>query len=92
MPPGKALVEHQAAHGVGQPRLVRRRSSAWRCRRASRFLRKAAEQRFCNTSRYTLKTIAADPSQVTKHLINYLGAFSENAQEVLDKYGCARAD
>jgi len=51
-----------------------------------RFLRKAAGHSFYNTSRYTLKAITKDSSQAAKHLLAYVGAFSENAQEVLDKY------
>ena len=52
----------------------------------ARFLRRAAGHAFYNTSRYTLKSIANDSSQTAKHLLAYIGAFSENAQEVLDRY------
>ncbi|WP_316043472.1 N-6 DNA methylase [Actinomadura sp. CNU-125] len=41
-----------------------------------RFLRRAAEHRFYNTSDYTLEKIASDPSQTAKHLLAYIGAFS----------------
>jgi type I restriction enzyme M protein len=51
-----------------------------------RFLRRAAGHSFYNTSRYTLKAIAADSSQTAIHLRAYIGAFSPNAREVLDKY------
>ncbi|MDG4829331.1 class I SAM-dependent DNA methyltransferase [Solwaraspora sp. WMMD1047] len=52
----------------------------------ARFLRRAAGHSFFNTSSYTLKSIAADPSQTAKHLLAYIGAFSENAQQVLHRY------
>ncbi|GLY24449.1 class I SAM-dependent DNA methyltransferase [Micromonospora sp. NBRC 101691] len=53
----------------------------------SRFLLRAAEpHRFYNTSGYTLKSITADPGQTAKHLLAYVGAFSDNAREVLDRY------
>ncbi len=52
----------------------------------ARFLRRAAGHSFYNTSRYTLKSIAGDSGQVAKHLLAYIGAFSENAQEVLHRY------
>jgi type I restriction enzyme M protein len=51
-----------------------------------RFLRRAAGHSFYNTSGYTLKAITKDSSQAAKHLLAYVGAFSMNAQEVLDKY------
>jgi type I restriction enzyme M protein len=51
-----------------------------------RFLRKASGHSFYNTSTYTLKTIAGDPSHAAKYLAAYVGAFSPNAQEVLEKY------
>ncbi|MFG1898459.1 N-6 DNA methylase [Micromonospora zamorensis] len=52
----------------------------------ARFLRRASGHRFYNTSRYTLKSIASDPGQAEKHLLQYIGAFSDNAQEVLHRY------
>ncbi|MFI7080231.1 N-6 DNA methylase [Micromonospora sp. NPDC049903] len=52
----------------------------------ARFLRRAAGHSFYNTSGYTLKSIANDSSQAAKHLLAYIGAFSENAQEVLHRY------
>jgi type I restriction enzyme M protein len=51
-----------------------------------RFLRKASGHSFYNTSTYTLKAIAGDPSQVAKNLQAYCAAFSPNAYEVLDRY------
>lgn len=55
-----------------------------------RFLRRAAGHSFYNISGYTLKAITKDSSQAAKHLLAYVGAFSENAQEVLDKYDFAQ--
>jgi len=51
-----------------------------------RMLLKAAGQSFYNTSPLTLERIAADPSQVAKNLTTYIGSFSANAAEVLEKY------
>ncbi|GAA4975196.1 type I restriction-modification system subunit M [Actinoplanes utahensis] len=51
-----------------------------------KWLRRASGHSFYNTSGYTLKNITKDASQTAKHLIAYIGAFSDNAQEVLDKY------
>ena len=56
----------------------------------ARFLRKASGHSFYNTSQYTLKVVAGDSSQAAKHLLAYIGAFSENAQEVLEKYDFAQ--
>ncbi|MFE5723029.1 type I restriction-modification system subunit M [Streptomyces erythrochromogenes] len=50
------------------------------------FLRKASGHSFYNKSDLTLKKIAADPQSAAKNLQIYVGAFSENAREVLDKY------
>ncbi|MFJ6154287.1 type I restriction-modification system subunit M [Micromonospora profundi] len=54
------------------------------------FLRRASGHRFYNTSRYTLKAVANDSGQTAKHLLAYVGAFSENAREVLEKYDFAQ--
>lgn len=50
------------------------------------FLRKASGHSFYNKSDLTLKKIAADPKNAAKNLQIYVGAFSDNAREVLDKY------
>ncbi|MCX4233798.1 type I restriction-modification system subunit M [Streptomyces ortus] len=50
------------------------------------FLRKASGHSFYNKSDLTLRKIAADPQNAAKNLQIYLGAFSDNAREVLDKY------
>lgn len=54
------------------------------------FLRRAASQKFYNTSEYTLKKIAADPAHAAAYLTQYIGAFSDNAREVLEKYEFAQ--
>ncbi|MEO3777963.1 class I SAM-dependent DNA methyltransferase [Micromonospora sp. B11E3] len=56
----------------------------------ARFLRRASGHSFYNVSRYTLKAIAGDPGQAAKHLLAYVGAFSENAQEVMERYDFAQ--
>ncbi|MEH0424455.1 type I restriction-modification system subunit M [Streptomyces sp. B21-083] len=50
------------------------------------FLRKASGHSFYNKSDLTLKKIAADPQNAAKNLQIYVGAFSDNAREVLEKY------
>ncbi|MGP2440510.1 type I restriction-modification system subunit M [Streptomyces sp. JW3] len=50
------------------------------------FLRRASGHSFYNKSDLTLKKIAADPQNAAKNLQIYVGAFSDNAREVLDKY------
>ncbi|MDX3750606.1 class I SAM-dependent DNA methyltransferase [Streptomyces sp. AK08-02] len=50
------------------------------------FLRKASGNSFYNKSALTLRKIAADPQNAAKNLQIYVGAFSDNAREVLDKY------
>lgn len=54
------------------------------------FLTMAAGAVFYNTSDLTLKKIAADPTYASKNLITYIGAFSQNAREVLEKYEFAQ--
>ncbi|MER6249042.1 type I restriction-modification system subunit M [Streptomyces griseorubiginosus] len=53
---------------------------------AGHFLRKASGHSFYNKSDLTLRKIAADPQNAAKNLQIYVGAFSDNAREVLDKY------
>ncbi|MFE6698413.1 N-6 DNA methylase [Streptomyces sp. NPDC057718] len=54
------------------------------------FLRKASGHSFYNKSPLTLKMIAADPQNAAKNLQVYVGSFSENATEVLDRYEFAQ--
>ncbi|SCG14843.1 type I restriction enzyme M protein [Micromonospora echinofusca] len=56
----------------------------------SRFLRRASGHSFYNVSGYTLKSIANDSNQAAKHLLAYVGAFSGNAQEVMERYEFAQ--
>lgn len=57
---------------------------------ADKFLRKASGHAFYNTSTLTLKKIAADPQNAAKNLAVYVGAFSENARGVLDRFEFAQ--
>ncbi|GAB3109961.1 class I SAM-dependent DNA methyltransferase [Streptomyces calidiresistens] len=50
------------------------------------FLRRASGHSFYNTSDLTLKRIAADPQNAAKLLKMYVGGFSDNAREVLERY------
>ncbi|MGW1730030.1 type I restriction-modification system subunit M [Streptomyces sp. NPDC001999] len=50
------------------------------------FLRRASGHSFYNKSDLTLRKIAGDPQNAAKNLQIYVGAFSDNAREVLDKY------
>ncbi|TMR09931.1 SAM-dependent DNA methyltransferase [Nonomuraea turkmeniaca] len=54
------------------------------------FLSKASGHRFYNTSGYTLAKIANDPDHAARHLNAYIGAFSPNAREVMEKYEFAQ--
>ncbi|KUN31757.1 restriction endonuclease subunit M [Streptomyces corchorusii] len=55
-----------------------------------RFLRRASGHSFYNTSRLTLRKIAADPQNATANLQVYVGAFSDNARGVLDRFEFAQ--
>ncbi|MET8648916.1 type I restriction-modification system subunit M [Nocardia aurea] len=50
------------------------------------FLRRASGAKFYNITDFTLKKVLADPTYVAKNLIEYVGGFSPNAAEVLEKY------
>lgn len=54
------------------------------------FLPRAAGHSFYNTSSLTLKSIAGDPDNAAANLQIYIGAFSPNAREVLEKYEFAQ--
>ncbi|MDQ1294821.1 MAG: type restriction enzyme protein [Actinomycetota bacterium] len=56
----------------------------------AQFLRRASGHSFYNTSPYTLAAITGDASQAAAHLTAYMGAFSDNAREVLEKYEFAQ--
>ncbi|MGA3565424.1 type I restriction-modification system subunit M [Melissospora conviva] len=55
----------------------------------SKFLRRASGHSFYNVSGLTLKAIAGDPGHVARNLLGYIGAFSPNAQEVMERYDFA---
>lgn len=57
---------------------------------ADDFLRRASGHSFYNKSTLTLKKIAADPQNAATNLQVYVGAFSGNAREVLEKYEFAQ--
>ncbi|MFF3906966.1 N-6 DNA methylase [Streptomyces sp. NPDC001848] len=54
------------------------------------FLCRASGHSFYNRSGLTLKKIAADPQDAAKNLQVYVGAFSDNARGVLDRFDFAR--
>lgn len=54
------------------------------------FLRRASGHSFYNKSGLTLKKIAADPQNAAKNLHVYVGAFSDNARGVLERFEFAQ--
>ena len=55
-----------------------------------RFLRRASGHSFYNKSGLTLKKIADDPQNAAQNLQVYVGAFSDNARGVLDRFEFAQ--
>lgn len=49
-------------------------------------LRDAAGHVFYNTSRFTLKSLLGNPSQLEANLKNYLDGFSDNVKEIVEKF------
>lgn len=49
-------------------------------------LEKAAGHKFYNTSKFTLKTLLDAPNDIEGNLRNYLAGFSDNIQEILEKF------
>ena len=49
-------------------------------------LREASGYVFYNTSRFTLKSLLGNPSQLEANLKNYLGGFSDNVKEIVEKF------
>ncbi len=49
-------------------------------------LRQAASHPFYNTSEFTLKTLLDNPKQLRSNFNSYLDGFSENVQEIIDKF------
>jgi len=52
-------------------------------------LRHAAGQVFYNTSKFTLKTLLGNPSQLVANLTHYLEGFSDNVREIIEKFDLA---
>jgi type I restriction enzyme M protein len=53
---------------------------------AAPFLTKQSKQRFYNTTRHTLASVANAPDDAAKNLNSYLRGFSPNAQEAFEKF------
>lgn len=49
-------------------------------------LRHASGQVFYNTSKFTLKTLLGNPSQLVANLTHYLEGFSDNVREIIEKF------
>lgn len=49
-------------------------------------LRDASGHVFYNTSRFTLKSLLGNPSQLEANLKNYLDGFSDNVKEIVEKF------
>lgn len=49
-------------------------------------LRHASGQVFYNTSRFTLKSLLGNPSQLVANLTHYLDGYSENVREIIAKF------
>ena len=49
-------------------------------------LQEASGYIFYNTSRFTLKSLLGNPSQLEANLKNYLDGFSDNVKEIVDKF------
>ena len=50
------------------------------------FLTKKSNQSFYNTSKFSLVTLLADPSNLRDNLEAYIADFSENAREIFERY------
>ncbi len=50
------------------------------------FLTRASGYQFYNTSKFTFKTLLADPDNIETNFKDYLAGFSTNAQDVLSKF------
>src|SRR5688572_6057898 len=49
-------------------------------------LKKASRYEFYNTSKFTLKRLLDEPSQIKENFENYLDGFSNNVQEIIAKF------
>lgn len=52
-------------------------------------LKDAAGQVFYNVSKFTLKTLLGNPSQLVANLTHYLDGFSDNVREIIEKFDLA---
>ena len=52
-------------------------------------LRHASGQVFYNVSKFTLKTLLGNPSQLVANLTHYLDGFSDNVREIIEKFDLA---
>lgn len=50
------------------------------------FLKRKANQAFYNTSPFTLPGLLADQKHIRQNLVEYLGAFSEDARDVFERF------
>lgn len=50
------------------------------------FLTKKSGQSFYNTSKFSLNTLLADPTNLKANLEHYIADFSDNAREIFEKY------
>jgi len=50
------------------------------------FLTKKSQQSFYNTSKFSLNTLLADPTNLKANLEQYIADFSANAREIFEKY------
>ncbi|MGM9561357.1 MAG: type I restriction-modification system subunit M N-terminal domain-containing protein, partial [Phascolarctobacterium sp.] len=49
-------------------------------------LRKASGKAFYNTSKYTFEKLLADPDNIEANFRDYLNGFSENVQDIIEKF------
>lgn len=50
------------------------------------FLKRKSKQAFYNTSAFTLPSLLADQKHIRQNLVEYLGAFSEDARDVFERF------
>lgn len=50
------------------------------------FLVRKAKQTFYNTSPMDMQKLLADPNNIRKNLVAYIGAFSDNARDIFERY------
>lgn len=70
----KVIEEYENVKAIPQPELINSR------------LTSASGYNFFNKSKFTFKTLLADPSNIKDNFIDYLNGFSSNIQDILDKF------